>query len=163
MSNGFKALRHVGGGVQRLSAYPIKTGYGVSIFNGDIVEIKTDAGFINRAAPTGAAQNSGVFVGVSYVNARGEQKFSPVWEAGTVGTDIQALVSGDNEVSYAVTSDVATQAKVGASCDFVAGAGNISTGQSGMSVAVGAGTATIRSILNESEKLVEVVLKSSLV
>lgn len=163
MANGFKALRHVGGGVQRYIELPIKSGYAANIFNGDAVEITTDAGYVNAAAATAGVQDIGVFVGCMYVNAQGEQKFSPMWPTGTVATEAKALVSGDNGVSYKVQADAVTQASVGAACDLVATAGNVKVGSSGMTVAVGAGAFTIRSILDDANNIVEVVPVNSIV
>lgn len=163
MANGFKALRHVGGGVQRYIELPIKSGYDTNIFNGDAVEVTSDPGYVNAAAATAGAQDIGVFVGCMYVNAQGEQKFSKMWPADTVATNAFALVSGDNGVSYKVQADAVSQVSVGLACDLVATAGNVSTGESGMTVAVGAGAFTIRKILDDADNIVEVVATNSIV
>lgn len=162
MANGFQALRHVGGGAQRYIELPMKSAYDTNIFSGDAVEITTDAGYVNAAAATGAAQDIGVFAGVMFVNAQGEQKFSPMWLADTVGSDIRALVSGDKGVSYKVQADAVTDASVGLACDLVATAGTVATGLSGMTVAVGAGAFTIRKILDATNNIVEVVPTNSI-
>lgn len=163
MANGFKALRHVGGGVQRYIELPIKSGYAANIFNGDAVEVSTDQGYVNAAAATTAAQDIGFFVGCMYVNAQGEQKFSKMWPTGTVATEAYALVSGDNGISYKVQADAVTDASVGLACDLVATAGNVKTGESGMTVAVGAGAFTIRKVLDDVNNIVEVVPTNSIV
>ena len=163
MANGFKALRHVGGGVQRLSEYPIKAAYATKIYSGDAVEISTDQGYINRAAATAAAQSVGVFLGVSYVSAQGEIKYAPMWPGAQVGaTDIRAIVTGDKNVSYKVEADAVTDASVGLPCDLVATVGNDSIGSSGMTVAMGAGAFVVRKILDDDANIVEVVAAKGL-
>lgn len=160
--NGFQGLRHVAGGAQRYIELPMKSAYVANIFNGDAVEITTDPGYVNAAAATAAAQDLGIFVGCMYVLPTGEQKFSPMWPAGTIASDIRALVSGDKGVSYKVQADAVTEASVGLACDLVATAGNTATGLSGMTVAVGAGAFTIRKILDADNNIVEVVPVNSI-
>lgn len=160
--NGFQALRHVAGGSQRYIELPMKSAYAANIFSGDAVEITTDAGYVNAAAATAAAQDIGVFVGCMYTLPTGEQKFSPMWAASTVASDIKALISGDKGVSYKVQADAVTDVSVGLACDLVATAGNTSTGLSGMTVAVGAGAFTIRKILDDTNNIVEVVPVNSI-
>ncbi len=162
-TNGFQALRHVGGGAQRYIELPMKSAYDTNIFSGDAVEITTDAGYVNAATATGAAQKIGVFSGCMYTLPTGEQKFSPMWPANTIASDIRALVSGDNGVSYRVQADTVTDASVGSACDLVATAGSTITGLSGMTVAVGAGAFSIRKILDDANNIVEVVATNSIV
>ena len=86
-----------------------------------------------------------------------------MWPANTVATEAKALVSGDKGTSYKVQADAVTQASVGSACDLVATAGDTKTGQSGMTVAVGAGAFIIRKILDDANNIVEVVPANSIV
>ena len=157
MSRGFRALRHVGGGAQRLAEYPIASAYNTSIFNGDIVTLT--AGNVTLAADTAA--NIGVFVGCMYVNAQGEQKFSPMWLADTVGSDIQALVSCDTGVTYKVEVSAGT-VQAGITGKLVNTAGSNTTGLSAQTFnADDTGVqATIRKVLPQEggADIAEVVL-----
>jgi len=145
MSNGFKALRHVGGGCQRLSEYPMADDAG-DMFNGDLVKLV--AGELVPAAP--ADTNTGTFLGCMYVNAQGEQKFSPYWTASPGATEISGLVSGDVGVSYKVETDVALVP--GSVAIMVVGVGNPKTGSSTQSAAAGAGNLTVKKALeNETD------------
>ena len=159
MANGFRALRTVTGGAQQLTEYPLVSGYATSIYNGDLV--KLNAGNVELAADTDT--NLGTFVGVMYVNAQGEQKFSPMWTGGTVGTDIRVLVSADVGVTYKVEVSAGT-VQAGVTGKLVAAAGDDRTGQSRETFnADGIGTqATIRKVLDQENgaDMAEVVLTS---
>jgi len=132
MANGFKALRHVGGGNQRYSEYEIAVD-AADIFNGDMVIIT--AGEIVIGATNEA--HIGTFVGCMFVNAAGEQKFSPYWTASPGATEIKGLVNEDKGVSYNVV-DTSGALTVGALCDLDYTAGSPKTGQS----AAGVGAST---------------------
>lgn len=158
MSRGFRALRHVGGGCQRLVEYPMESGYSTSIFNGDIVVLNA-TGFVELAADSAA--NIGVFVGVMYVNAQGEQKFAPMWTGATAGTDIQVLVSADVGVTYKVEVSAGTVV-AGITGKLVNTAGNVKTGLSAQTFnADDTGVqATIRKVLPQENgaDIAEIVL-----
>jgi len=157
MSRGFRALRHVGGGAQRLAEYPIASAYNTNIFNGDVVTLT--AGNVTLAADTAA--NVGVFVGVMFVNAQGEQKFAPMWTADTIGTDIRALVSADTGVTYKVEVSTGT-VQAGITGKLVNTAGVVKTGISAQTFnADDTGVqATIRKVLPQENgaDMAEVVL-----
>jgi len=130
MANGFKALRHVGGGVSRLTEYPIASELAENIFNGDMV-------FLNSGNLEPAVTNEahiGSFLGVMFVNSQGEQKFSPAWVSGTAGTEIKALVNADANTSYKVADTASSALSVGDPCDLVSTAGNLKLGKSNFSV-----------------------------
>ncbi len=151
MANGFKALRHVGGGVQRYSEYGITAASAPAIFNGDMVILTS--GKILKAATNEA--HLGAFVGCMYKNAKGEQIFSPNWPADTAATNVKGLICEDPEVTYAVTSGVTLT--VGALCDLVPGSGTASTGASTGSVTTSTnGDFVVKSILDATNKLYEV-------
>jgi len=154
MANGFKALRHVGGGVQRYSELPIDVAT-PAIYNGDVVSIV--AGKLARAT-AGAGAVEGSFVGCMYINAKGEQKFSANWPAEAGATVINGLFNYDKEVSYKV--DGAALLAVGAGCDLVSGAGNAALGTSADTVAAGtASDFVVRSVIDPVNFVFEVVAK----
>jgi len=154
MANGFKALRHVGGGVARLSQYTISAA-APAIFNGDIVKLVAG----NILAAVTNELHAGSFVGCMYLNAKGEQKFSPDWPADTAATEITGLINEDSNVSYAVT-DSSGALTVGALCDLdTAVAGDASTGASRMAVKASVnGDFKVRSIVDATNNIVEVVI-----
>jgi len=112
MANGFKALRHVGGGAQRYIEYPLTPASTAAIYNGDAVQIDATLGTIEIAG-LDVATGVGVFIGCRYVNGSGSQIFSNSWPADTAATEAYAIVSADQEVTYKVVAAAATQAAVG--------------------------------------------------
>jgi len=137
MANGFKALRNVGGGCQRLSEYSMADD-AADMFNGDLVKLV--AGELAPADP--ADTNTGTFLGCMFVNAQGEQKFSPYWTASAGATEISAVVSGDVNVSYKVETNVALVP--GSAALMVVGTGDPKTGSSAQSAIAGAGNLTVK-------------------
>jgi hypothetical protein len=162
MANGFKALRHVGGKTN-LSGYPIASGYASNIFNGDVVNLT--AGNVTVASATGSAQKTGTFLGCMYVLPTNEQKFSPYWPTGTVATEISAIISGDKDTTYKVELAVAeadlTSADVGGAADLEVNAGSPRTGQSAFALIRGAGTFTIRNVIDS--RTAEVVAANAII
>ena len=144
MSNGFKALRHSGGGNQRLFEYAIDPANTTTIWNGDMVIL--NAGNVEQAATNTAM--IGTFLGCMFVNARGEQKFSPYWDGVANQTECKAIVSEDDEMSYKVVDDSGALT-VGALCDLVDnGSENPTIGASTMSVGASTnGDFSVRKVL----------------
>lgn len=146
--HGFRPVGHAGGTPGRLNSYSIATGYGTNIFFGDLVHLVT-AGVIEVAV---AAQEGviGVFHGVQFVDAAGEQQFEKMWTASTTATSIIALVSDDPLEEYVVQCDGSLAlADMGANADVIAThAGIVRTGRSRQEVnpSTGTGTATLRLI-----------------
>jgi hypothetical protein len=125
---GFWPIRHLTGGQIRQSEYSITTGYGTSIFFGDVVTLVA-AGTIQAAAA--GNRILGIFQGVEYTNAAGDVVFSKYWPASTTATNIKAYVVDDPNVLFGVQSAGSTvAADIGNLGDHVAGAGNASTGLS---------------------------------
>jgi len=151
MANGFKALRHVGGGVQRLSEYPIADAYAADLFNGDLV--KLNAGSVELAVAADTTEPVGSFLGCMYVGPKGEQVFSPNWPDALANTSERyALVNEDKGVSYKVYALAAADLAVGDRVDVATAAGgSVLTGASGMTVAATGTTSNIvvRKILEE--------------
>lgn len=155
MANGFKALRHVGGGVQRYSAYGIAATDIAPIFNGDMV--KEVGGDVSLAATNEIMV--GTFVGVMYVDNKGAQIFSPYWPGAAAApgaTKIEALVSADPKVTYAV-EDASGILAAGSLCDLVYAPGSTVNGQSAAQVGASVnGDFKVRGVRDASLNLVEV-------
>lgn len=136
--NGFKAIRHAGGGEHnRLSRHHIASALASSIFRGDAVIPVNTSKNINVA--TAGARLLGVFDGVMYVDSRGEPQFSPYWATGTVlktGSVADAFVYDDPQTLFECQADGAiVAADIGAFVDLITThAGVARTGQSGMEV-----------------------------
>ena len=126
--------RHTAGGTpQRTGGYTIATGLGEDIYSGDPVDL-TGTGR-NIALATAGDDNPivGIFAGVRYVDANGEQQFRPRWPTGTTATEIEALVYDDPLQEFiAQVDDTAglAEADVGLNAALVAGTGNDFTGRS---------------------------------
>lgn len=123
------------------------TGYGTSIYKGDLVKIHTD-GTLNIGDGTSPAL--GVFAGCEYVDTNGKPVESPYWPASTAvksGTPIVAYVYDDAQIVYKIAvggnaSDY-VQAAVGQQANVNVAAGSTNTGVSGSSITaalVAAGT-----------------------
>lgn len=139
--NGLVPFRHLSGGSIRASAYSIASAYAYSIYEGNPVEM-TGTGRNVQNAAAGNADNIGVFAGVRYVDAQGNQVFSKKWPADTVATDIIAYVYDDPNIVFAAQCDTLAEGDVGTLVDWNEGTGNDTTGISGAYADVGAGTAT---------------------
>jgi hypothetical protein len=128
------------GGIASVPSYRIASGYGTSIFAGDVVKMLA-TGYINLAAPTD--QMRGVAIGFKWVDPTGLPKVSSFWPAGTVtknGADAEIMLYDDPNIIYEGTfgnsSSVPTAADIGntfASFTSAAG-GNQASGLSGMGV-----------------------------
>lgn len=140
---GFTPIGHATGGTPgRLQEYGIASGYGTSIFFGDLVNLVT-GGTIELSVAT-TEGNVGVFLGVSFVNAQGEQKFEKMWTASTTATEIKAIVSDDPQTEYLCqTGGSLALTDMGANADILTThAGDSTTGRSGQEVSGTSGTGT---------------------
>lgn len=131
---GFKAMRHLGGGEVRTEEFLINTsgttGYNDSIFCGDPVLLNADGTMEIAAAGAGW---TGVFDGCQYVASNGSIVFSRYWPASTAvlsGSEIKAWIYVDPMISYEIQADTAAATDVGLTCDFIVGSGSTQTGQS---------------------------------
>ena len=132
---GFIPYRHLSGGTPgRANEYTIASGYASDIFHGDAVKSVGTSKRIQLAAAGNAIR--GIFVGCSYVNAQGEQKWSPYWPASTVATEIKAVVIDDPNMTFrAQALAEITEADEGLLANLnAATAGNTTTGISAMKV-----------------------------
>lgn len=139
---GLRPIRHMSGGVVSTNEYTIATGYATSIFFGDVVQGVADGSIVQAEA--GNVDNLGVFAGCSYVNATGEQIFSPYWPASTTATNIKAFVYDDPNIIFAIQSDAtgAAAADKHNGADWEVVAGDTKTGRSKWNLDVSAGLAT---------------------
>lgn len=151
---GLKPINLIGGQVYSGSTrhFPIASGYGTSIFNGDVVKLTTDGTLIKETGTT-TANPVGVFVGCSYTSAvLGYKLFSQYYPASTVASDIEAYVVDDPDALFkvAVVSSGTTIAGygrtlVGNNVPLVQNAGDTATGNSGVAIN-GASAATTISL-----------------
>ena len=110
------------------NGYPIKSGYGGTIWQGDPVILAAD-GTLEKGTAAGI-DHIGIFNGVKFVDEEGEQQFKSYWSAGTVATEIEASVYDDPTTIFLVQATTATQADVGDAHDLIIAAGTPATGVS---------------------------------
>ena len=97
--DGFTPAYHMYGGVIRPAEMRIASGYGTSIFSGDVVTLAS--GCVNQAGATSTPV--GVFYGVFYTASDGTPTFSKVWTASTAtqgSADAEALIYNDPGIVY---------------------------------------------------------------
>ena len=87
---------------------PIASGYGTSIFNGDVVQYKNDGTLIITTLQnqsSAVAGVVGVFLGCSFTNPTTKQKqFSQYYPASTAASDIMAYICDDPNALFKVVS-----------------------------------------------------------
>lgn len=121
--------------------YKIASGYGTSIFTGDVVKLVA-AGTVEKDAGTNAATPIGVFMGCFYTDADGP-KYRPYWPASTVASDAVAYVFDDPDGVFMIQADgTIAQAALGANFALVQTAGSTYIGKSKNALANGAGATT---------------------
>ncbi len=130
---GFIPAYHLMGGTIRMREYTIATGLAENIFTGDVVNLVA-AGVLEPNA-AGEDDMIGVFGGVHYVDASGNQIFSRYWPSATTATAIKAYVWDDPHIVWRVQSDqvgtAMTAAFIGTNGQLDSTAGSTVTGQSG--------------------------------
>jgi len=107
---GLQPINLIGGQVFAGStrSIPIASGYGTSIYYGDIVKFAT--GNIVRTALTYTsatydAGTVGVFLGCSYTSpTTGQKLFAQYWPSGTVASDAVAIVADDPDTLFKVVA-----------------------------------------------------------
>ncbi len=136
---GFWPTRHLAGGVNRLNDYLIATGYTTDIFEGDMVKLVAGGGIEVAAAGNRVV---GVFAGVSYTDASGNEVYSNYYPNTTTMTNVKAHVYDDPYTVFGVQSAGSTvAADVGNLGDHVNTAGSTVTGKSNQELNGTTGTA----------------------
>ena len=143
---GLKPVRHQTGGNIQSNAYPIASAYPTAIYTGDPVLMTTDGTIIIAIGTAGTPSTTilGVFGGVRYTDAAGVSFLRPYCPAGTVATNIEAIVYDDPQIIFQIQSDASGVAAgdVGQLCDVEIVAGNPLTGVSRTNLDDSTGTAT---------------------
>lgn len=137
---GFQHIGNNSGGAPTFgqNVRKIASGNATAIFFGDAVVPVTGSatGYITRATASTVAL-AGIFVGCKYFSTSRQQLVnSRYWPGSDAAGDIDAYVVDDPNARFKVQSDSTgiTFAKVGQNAQLIAGAGNTSTGISGMSL-----------------------------
>lgn len=137
---GFLHIGSGGGGAPtyQQSVRKIASSYNTAIFFGDAVVPVTGAatGYIARAT-AGTVALAGIFQGCRYYSSSRQQiVFSRYWPGSDATGDVDAYIVDDPNARFRVQSDATgiTFAKVGQNAQLIAGAGNTSTGVSGMTL-----------------------------
>ena len=160
---GLKPINLIGGqvfaGATRL--LNIASGYGSSIFYGDVVKL-VSTGTIEKDTGKATATPVGVFLGCSYVNAQGQTVFAQYFPANTTaptGTTITAyvaddpdqlfkvaLVAGQTEDGNGLTIAFLGRTIIGTNVELVQNTGSTVTGDSKIGVYSAAGATTTASL-----------------
>jgi len=158
---GLKPINLIGGQVfaGATRQLVIASGYGTSIFYGDVVTI-VSGGTIQKDTGTTTATPCGVFLGCSYVNAQGQvifQQYFPASTTAPTGTVISAFVADDPDQLYKVVNVAGTTADdtssgllpaflgrtmIGSNAQLVQNAGSTATGDSKVAIYTAAGQTT---------------------
>ena len=158
---GLKPINLIGGQVfaGATRQLVIASGYGTSIFYGDVVKLAS-TGTIQKDTGTTTATPVGVFLGCSYVNSVGQVVFQQYFPASTTaptGTVITAYVSDDPDQLFkavlvtGTTPDDATsgllpaylsRTVIGSNLEMVQNTGSTVTGDSKVGVYSAAGATT---------------------
>lgn len=117
--------------------YKIASGYATSIFQGDLVKLVV-GGTIEKDTGTTTTTAVGVFWGVEYVSAAHGLLHKNMWTASTAvptGTTAWAYVYDDPDQLFEVQGDDSLdQNAIGTNVSLIQGAGNATTGVSGVSL-----------------------------
>lgn len=137
---GFQHIGSGGGGAPTygMNVRKIASNNATAIFFGDAVVPVTGAatGYIARATASTVAL-AGIFQGCRYYSASQQRiVFSRYWPGSDATGDVDAYVIDDPNARFRVQADATgiTFAKVGQNAQLIAGAGNTSTGVSGMTL-----------------------------
>ena len=126
-------------GVIRQNQGTIASGYATAIFQFSPVAIDATGVLVVAAA---GARAVGVFLGVEYTGTDGRRRFSNQWVASTVGSDIVAYYSQDPSITYEIQANATLDiTSMGQQYDWVALAGNTTTGLSSVSLDVASAAA----------------------
>lgn len=140
---GFKPINRLGGTtfVGAVRHIKIASGFASDIFNGDLVSVAA-TGVVEKFTGTTAGSPIGVFVGCAFTNPTTKQvQFAQNFPANTVASDAVAYVVDDPSALFSVASTdgdgvvtAVARAVIGSNMSIIQGAGNTTTGNSGVSV-----------------------------
>jgi len=104
------------------------------IFTGDPIMIES-LGTIKPNPANVTVKCAGVFQGISYVNASGEQKFARSFTGGTTATDVKIHIASDPDQTFFIQADATVTASAGMgvgvyNAPYILGTGSHKTGQS---------------------------------
>lgn len=141
---GMVPVRHYFGGLIRPNKYTIADAYNTALFEGDPVRVTGNGRDIALGTAAGSAVNTGVLVGVEYVDTTGQTVKDTYWPASQAtknGAGAVALVLDDPFIVWAIraSSTGVLVADVRLLGDLVLGAGDIPTKRSGWSMSTTAG------------------------
>ena len=130
---------------------PITASYGTAIYNGDIVKLVT-GGTVEKSAigaNVTAQPTLGVFVGCQYVNSSSQTVQAQYYPTGVSSAIAYVVLDPQAAFKVAVTTSgntsvvtSVTRAVVGTNMEIATGAGNSTTGDSGLSVVSGSAANT---------------------
>lgn len=121
------------------------------IFTGDPVFIEGN-GTIKPCTNEASIKAAGVFQGIQFVNASGEQKFARSFTGGTTATDVKVHIASDPQQTFFIQSNVAVTAAehptgIGVvNAPWVVGTGSHKTGMSGYVIDGDGDTAAISNL-----------------
>lgn len=141
---GLRPVGYIGGRpfAGATNEYRILSGYGTSIFHGDIVRIggsadTTAEGYLVKdTGTTTLTKPIGVFMGCRYTESTtGQIVYREYFPASTAASDIYAFVADDPNTVFQLQSDEAVaQSKLGLNFALVQGSGSTTTGQSAVAL-----------------------------
>lgn len=130
---------------------PITASYGTAIYNGDVVKLVT-GGTVEKSAigaNVTAQPTLGVLVGCQYVNSSGQTVQAQYYPTGVTNAVAYVVLDPQAAFKVAVTTSgntsvvtSVTRAVVGTNMEIATGAGNSTTGDSGLSVVSGSAANT---------------------
>jgi len=135
---GLRPIAKVGsapGGTTGTTKYSITSGAG-AMFTGDIVKQKNDGSIVQGTAGDACR---GVFMGCFYTDpSTGKPRYNNTFPNGTAASDAIAFVADDPDQLFIVQQDSvaanAVAADLNLNADLVIGAGNTTTGVSGVEI-----------------------------
>jgi hypothetical protein len=150
---GFIPVKHLNGGDStQTQTKRLASGYGTSIYTGDLVKLVS--GKIERCEATDTPD--GVFMGCQYTDSNGEVQYENTWVAGTTtkgGVDAKARVISDKQVVYkAQFTGTPTVGSIGSSFTISTTAGEVD-GRSkiGVTTTTTSGIVRLHDFLDDAE------------
>tara|TARA_R100000426_G_C4781986_1_gene95037 strand:- start:54 stop:683 length:630 start_codon:yes stop_codon:yes gene_type:complete len=104
------------------------------IFTGDPILIESQ-GTIKPCPANVTVKCAGVFQGIQFVNASGEQKFARSFTGGTTATDVKIHIASDPDQTFFIQADATVTGSAGmgvgvVNAPYILGTGSHKTGQS---------------------------------